>query len=172
MSMNLSGTTENDATVEALGHEVHVKISRMLTFMQRAVEYLVAIGLLILAGIAIFGAAIDVTNAIHEHQGTSSIISKGLDTLLLTLILLELLHTVLSHAPLMDRLAEFMIIGVFSSVRYGLEIVASTDRGLNGALVNDPRMVAISLALNAAGIFILVVTLNFVRKMNTSKKVI
>jgi len=164
------GEPEVDLAVEALGHNVHVHISRWLTFLQRAVEYAVAGGLLVLACITIIGAGVDVFSGIHEHVSTSLLVSHGLDTLLLTLILLELLQTVLSHAPLMNRLSEFMIIGVFSAVRYGLEVVASTDRAVSGGFVTDPRTVAGSLAINAAGICLLVVTLTLVRRMNNEKK--
>lgn len=166
---NEIGDQEIDSTVEALGHNFHVRVSKGLTLMQRAVEYAVAAGLLVLACITIVGAGNDVISGVREHIATSSLVSHGMDTLLLTLILLELLHTVLSHAPLMKRLAEFMIIGVFSAVRYGLEVVASTDRAVSGAFVTDPRTVAGSLALDAVGICLLVVTLTLVRKMNDEK---
>lgn len=94
-------------------------------------------------------------------------LAKGLDALLLTFIVYELLNTVLTRAPAAQRLREFLVIGVMSAVRYGLEIIAGIR--IPGTAVDaiaraEPRETVISIAINALGILLLVAALALVRR--------
>lgn len=59
-----------------------------------------------------------------EHDYTKAIAS-GFDAAFMTVILLEVLHTVLSRAALATLVIEFLVIAITSAVRHSLEIAAA-----------------------------------------------
>lgn len=92
---------------------------------------------------------------VHGHHFTQAAVD-GVDSAFLAIILLELVHTTLSKGRISQQLQEFLVIGVTSGVRSGLEIAA----GAHGA---DPRQVVYELAINSLGVLLLVVALWLVR---------
>jgi hypothetical protein len=115
---------------------------------------IVALLLLVLVAIALVGVFIAAIEPIVARDFTRAAID-GLDGAFLVIILLELVHTTLSRGPIALQLQEFLAIGVTSGVRAGLEAVA--QRGV------EARSTAISLALNAVAVFVLVGAICLVR---------
>ncbi len=60
-----------------------------------------------------------------EHDYTKAI-ANGFDAAFMTVILLEVLHTVLSRAALSTLVIEFLVIAITSAVRHSLEIAAAS----------------------------------------------
>jgi phosphate starvation-inducible membrane PsiE len=81
---------------------------------------------------------------------------QGLDSALLAVIVLELVHTTLSQGSLPRRLQELLAIGITSAVRSGLEIVAGAHAG--------ERSTSIDLAVNALAVLLLVASLWLTRR--------
>ncbi|MGH7709445.1 MAG: hypothetical protein ACREM8_02295 [Vulcanimicrobiaceae bacterium] len=144
------------------------RIRRWFTVIQRVLEYAVALFLSAFAAMSLWTAVIEFKGSVVEFDDYTLAITQALDAVLLTIILVELLRTVLSNAPMARRLQEFLIIGVFSAVRYGLEIVAGArgvPHGGAGAIAHpNPRDVVTALAINAVGVFVLVAALWLVRQ--------
>ncbi|GAC1575771.1 MAG: hypothetical protein NVS3B7_08380 [Candidatus Elarobacter sp.] len=141
------------------------RIERWFRKMQRGLEYVVAAFLGAFAVMALVTAVLEFRGSLLETDDFTLALTRALDAVLLTIILLELLRTVLSRSPLGRRMQEFLIIGVFSAVRYSLEVIAGT-RGPSSHLVanQDPRTIVTALAINAFGILLLAVALWLVRQ--------
>jgi phosphate starvation-inducible membrane PsiE len=71
------------------------------------------------------------------------------------IILLELLHTILSHGPISQQVQEFLAIGITAAVRHGLGLAASNT---------DQNALVIDLAVNSGGVLLLVSALWLVRQ--------
>ena len=136
---------------------------------QRVLEYAVALCLLVFALITLVNTAQEVLTTVRRQHDLTLAVTQGVDAVLFVVILLEVLNTILSRAPAVQRLQEFLVIGILSAVRYGLEIVASAQGSRaateTGIQVNVSRGVVTDLALNAAGILVLVLALWGVRRM-------
>jgi phosphate starvation-inducible membrane PsiE len=91
----------------------------------------------------------------HDHDLVHAAVS-GLDAAFVAIILLELVHTTLSRSPLSAQVQEFLVIGITSAVRHGLETAA--DRGTQNA-----RDTAIDLCITSLAALLLVVALWLVR---------
>lgn len=116
----------------------------------------------------------------QAHDFTKAI-ETGFDSAFLTIILLEVLHTVLSQASLVRQGQEFLVVGIASAVRHSLEVAAAgkgtheetrTVRGV-AVVVRDhiqqfcrpnrvtvpnssSQDVVIELAINTVGMLVLV----------------
>lgn len=125
-------------------------------FFSRVESFLIfVIGLFIVGFVLI--ALLGVINEIREpllitHNFTEAAL-KGIDVAFLAIILLELLHTIRSQSSLTKQLQEFLIIGITSAVRHGLELAATSTTGVS------PQSVVINLTINALAVFILVCSL-------------
>jgi hypothetical protein len=91
----------------------------------------------------------------HDRDLVHSAVS-GLDAAFVAIILLELVHTTLSRSPLSGQVQEFLVIGITSAVRHGLETAA--DRGTQNA-----RDTAIDLCITSMAALLLVAALWLVR---------
>lgn len=153
------GMTNGHGSIERHGaqsRDVEMRIEHVLETVERALIYIVALFLVILAVLALVNTVLRVTDPILHHHDYTKAIANGIDAAFLTVILLELLHTVLSRGPLSRQLQEFLVIGITSAVRHSLEIAAAGG--------SDARGLVIDLAINAGGVLILVVALWLVRQ--------
>lgn len=126
--------------------------------LERAVSVLtsvVALLLVVFVVIALAGAGAAALEPLRGSRDFTGAAIDGLDRAFLVVILLELAHTTLSRGPITRQVQEFLVVGVTSGVRAGLEAVA--QRG------TDARAVSISLALNAIAVFVLVGALCLIR---------
>jgi hypothetical protein len=150
------------------------KLALLFEIAQHVLISLVAIALIVLSCIALWDTVELVREQLRVHDLTKAI-SEGVDTLFLTVILLELMHTVTTRGPIARQTQEFIVIGITSAIRHGLSIVASggsgetiTRRigGHNYTLTvpgGNPRDAVINLAINSVGVLLLVVALWLVR---------
>jgi len=143
---------------------IHPESSRREQRWDRGLErgagiLMTVVGLLLIVFVvvALVGAVeATVEPLVHGHQFTRAAV-EGVDSAFLAIILLELVHTTLSKGHISRQLQEFLVIGVTSGVRSGLEIAA----GARGA---DPRETVIALAINSLGVLLLVFALWLVRQ--------
>ena len=89
---------------------------------------------------------------------------SGLDAAFIVIILLELVHTTLSRGPISTQVQEFLVIGITSAVRNGLETAAGRGNG-------TPRETAIDLAITSAAALLLVVSLWLVRQRLSAEQI-
>ena len=114
--------------------------------------------------VALVGTARAALEPLLAHRDFMHAAIEGLDGAFLVIILLELVHTTLSRGPVTRQLQEFLVVGITSSVRSGLEVAA--ERG-GGA-----QSISINLAINALGVLILVAALWLIRqRLHTEKHV-
>jgi hypothetical protein len=100
-------------------------LDRGLASIELMLRYVVAVFLIGLAVISLANVVVLVWPPLTTQHDYTMAISIGFDTVFLTVILLEVLHTVLSRGPLVRQIQEFLVIGVTSAVRHGLEIAAA-----------------------------------------------
>lgn len=135
----------------------------------------VALVLVVLAAMALWNTATTVETNLARHE-LSSAVTQGVDAVFLTIILLELLHTVITREPLAQQAEDFIVIGLTSAIRYGLGVVATASGSDSspGATTHhlahipvssaaDPRDTVINLAINSASVLLLVAALWLVR---------
>ncbi len=149
-------------------HTTTDRVGRWFDAGQRALEYAVAAFLAALAALSLFAAAFELHGSLVETGDFTLALTQALDAVLLTVILLELMRTIVSRSPMLHRLQDFLIIGTFSAVRYSLEIVAGARVGGPAWRVHeahvDPRTVVTALAINAIAIILLTAALWLVRQ--------
>lgn len=142
---------------------------RFFTGAQRVLEYTVAMFLLAFAVVTLVNTAQEALVTVQRARDLTLAVTQGVDAALFVMILLEVLKTMLSRAPAVQRLQEFLVIGIFSAVRYGLEIVASAQGSRVAAEAGMPSAVShgvvTDLTLNALGILVLVLALWGVRRL-------
>jgi hypothetical protein len=132
------------------------RLNRALVRAASLFVYLVAVLILGLVLVALIGGIVGaIEPLIHGRDFTRAAID-GLDAAFLVIILLELVHTTLSRGPIAQQLQQFLVVGITSGVRTGLEV--SAQRGA------DARAIASSLALNALAVLVLVGALWLVRR--------
>lgn len=146
----------SEPTIQPPPTTVERRLNRGLERTASLMASLVALLLILLVVVALIGtarAAVEPLLARHDFMHAAI---DGLDGAFLVIILLELVHTTLSRGPVTRQLQEFLVVGITSSVRSGLEVAA--ERG-GGA-----QSVAINLAINAFGVLILVTALWLIRQ--------
>lgn len=135
--------------------------------VQSLLEYTVALFLILFGLLTLFSTGRDLLRAFQQHQELTQAVSQGVDAVLFTVILLEVLNTILSRAAMLQKLQEFLVIGIFSAIRYSLEIVASSQHAKvenpAAALPPSARETVIDLLINAGSVLILVVALWFIK---------
>ncbi|HEY8743759.1 MAG TPA: phosphate-starvation-inducible PsiE family protein [Chloroflexota bacterium] len=116
----------------------------------------VAIVLIALAMLALLDTFVRVIGPLlsDQHDAVRAV-TDGIDAAFLVIILLELLHTILSHGPISQQLQEFLAIGITAAVRHGLGLAASSA---------DQHGLVIDLAINSSGVLLLVLALWLVRQ--------
>ncbi|HZT95284.1 MAG TPA: phosphate-starvation-inducible PsiE family protein [Chloroflexota bacterium] len=136
-------------------------MDRWFEIIQRILIAAVAVVLVILSIMALWDAVVSVTDNLRHNQLTLGI-AAGVDTAFLTVILLELLHTVTSRGPVAQQVQEFIVIGITSGVRHGLSLAAAASSGGRNAS-GSARDTVIDLAINSFSVLVLVVALWLVR---------
>jgi hypothetical protein len=149
---------------------------------ERILVYLVGLFLIGFAAFSLFNTLVMIQRPIFVDHDYTQAISIGFDSAFLTIILLEVLHTVLTRSSLARQIREFLVIGITSAVRHSLEVAAAgsdthqqlqrvcvTVSDLAHHLVRSCPLVAvdvpissseevvIELAINAGGVLLLVV---------------
>jgi hypothetical protein len=117
----------------------------------------VAVLLLVVVLVALGGVVQDMWKPLVRDHDLADAALRGLDASFLAVILLELVHTTLARGPVSRQVQQFLIIGITSAVRTGLEIAAN-------ARVAEPHAVVTSLAINSVSVLLLVVSLLLVRR--------
>jgi len=145
-----------------------VRIGRALERVERALIYVVALFLIAFAVLALVDTVAQVNSFIILRKDYTGGIAAGIDSAFLTIILLELLHTVLSRGSISQQLQEFLVIGITSGVRRSLEIGVGSSPVTEKKSVTpaSSRDVVIDLGINAAGVLVLVVALWLVRQQS------
>jgi len=92
--------------------------------VERVLIYVVSGVLIGLAGVSVINTLVLVWDPIFKVHDYNKAISQGFDAAFLTIILLEVLHTVLSRSALVQQVQEFLVIGITSAVRHSLGIAA------------------------------------------------
>ncbi len=144
------------------------RVGRALERVERALIYVVALFLIAFAVLALVNTVAQVNDFTILRKDYTGGIAAGIDSAFLTIILLELLHTVLSRGSIGQQLQEFLIIGITSGVRRSLEIGvgSGTVTEKKSAAPTSSRDVVIDLGINAAGVLVLVVALWLVRQQS------
>jgi phosphate starvation-inducible membrane PsiE len=130
------------------------RFNRLLQHATNVLASVVALFLLVFVVLALVGVAVAAIEPLLSGHDFTRAAIDGLDGAFVVIILLELTHTTLSRGPIARQLQEFLVIGITSGVRAGLEAVA--QRG-------DTRATAISLVLTAAAVLVLVIAFCLVR---------
>jgi hypothetical protein len=171
-------------------HQVHqthspYRVSQWATGLFEQAEQLLIllVGLFLIgfAALSLFNTLVLIKDPIFVDHDYTEAISMGFDSAFLTIILLEVLHTVLTRSSLALQIREFLVIGITSAVRHSLEVAASssathtanqvvcqtvatvthqTQRICHVFAVQVPNSssqeVVIELAVNAGGVLLLV----------------
>ena len=156
------------------------RLARGLGVVEQLLVSVVALLLVGFAALGLLNTVALVKDTLVGGGDYAVVIAEGIDAAFLTIILLELLHTVLSRGSLAQQVQEFLVIGITSAVRHGLTVAANVNGGTgagtgvgagagtrasglatSGAAARD---VGVNLAVNAAGVLILVAALWLVRQ--------
>lgn len=144
-------------------------IDRIFRVLQRALIGAVAVVLIGLSGLALWDTIVSVQNQL-SHNHLTLAIATGLDTAFLTVILLELLHTVTRRGAVAQQVQEFIVIGITSVVRHGLAIAAASSGTGRASVLGGGALAAasqrdtvINLAINSVSVLLLVTALWLVR---------
>jgi hypothetical protein len=127
--------------------------------LERAASLFTSVVALLILGLVLVALVGGIISAIeplmHGHDFARAAID-GLDATFLVIILLEVVHTTLSRGPIARQLQQFLVVGITSAVRSGLEV--SAQRGA------DARAITYSLVLDALAVLVLVCSLWLVRQ--------
>jgi phosphate starvation-inducible membrane PsiE len=126
-------------------------LERIASLMTSLVAALLVVFVVIAAG----GVVLDAWRALSIDRDLTRAAVTGLNGAFIVIILLELVHTTLSRGPITTQIQEFIVIGITSAIRTGLETAAA--RG-------NHRDTAIDLAITSLAALILVVALWLVRQ--------
>jgi phosphate starvation-inducible membrane PsiE len=128
-------------------------LERMASILTSVVATL----LMVFVVVAILGVVLDAWRSLFTDHDPMHAALSGLDAAFIVIILLELVHTTLSRGPISTQVQEFLVIGITSAVRNGLETAAGRGTG-------TARETAIDLAITSVAALLLVVALWLVRQ--------
>jgi len=148
------------------------QLARGLGIVEQLLVSVVALLLVGFAALGLLNTVALVKDTLVGGGDYAVVIAEGIDAAFLTIILLELLHTVLSRGALGQQVQEFLVIGITSAVRHGLTVAANVNGGTGAgartsglaASGGSTRDVGVNLAVNATGVLILVAALWLVRQ--------
>jgi phosphate starvation-inducible membrane PsiE len=119
--------------------------------------------LMVFVIVAIVGVVLDACRSLFQEHDPMRAALSGLDAAFIVIILLELVHTTLSRGPISTQVQEFLVIGITSAVRNGLETAAGRGKG-------SARETAIDLAITSGAALLLVISLWLVRQRLESEQ--
>lgn len=163
-------------TRDAKSSGIDRRMDEAVDIIERILIAGVVVVLIVLSFMALWDTVVLIRDQVQVHNLTRAI-TVGVDTVFLTVILLELLHTVIGHEPLARQAPDFIVIGITSAIRHGLSLVATSSssgetvkRVIHGKTYQlsvpgsgHPREIVIDLGINAVGVLILVAGLWVVR---------
>ncbi len=135
------------------------KIYGVFAQIETFLTFFVGVFIALFVIIALFGVIASMQIPLFVTHDFTQAAINGIDAAFLAIILLELLHTIRSRETPIQQLEEFLIIGVTSAVRHGLEIAATSTTASN------EMNVVINLGINAGAVLILAIAFWLV-KMN------
>jgi uncharacterized membrane protein (DUF373 family) len=136
--------------------ELHHRPVRAIDLIETLAHYLIAILLLVIAGRVLWHAVEEIVTQRHDFAEQ---VIRGINDILLVVIMLELLRTVVAHLETSDfQLRSFLVIGIISAVRHILAVGAELT--VTGHLPDeDFRRSQIELAVNSGMVLALAVGL-------------
>lgn len=134
--------------------DIHISFSRIETLL----TFIIGVFIIFFFFVALLGVINDIARPLLITHNFSDATIRGIDAIFLAIILLELFHTIRSQVTLSIQLQEFLIIGITSAVRHGLELAAVSSNG------NSQYGIVIDLVVNAVAVFVLVAALWLIRK--------
>ena len=141
------------------------RVNRVIERSASVLTSVVAGLLMLFVILAVAGLAMDAWQSLVKDHNPMKAAVSGMNSAFVVIILLELVHTTLSRGPISSQVQEFLLIGITSAVRTGLEAAAA------GRADGSPREVAIQLAITAFSALLLVVALWLVRqRLNAEKR--
>lgn len=167
-------TVDQQPEDKALTRRLDTGMAESFAVIQRLLIAAVAIALVVLSLMALWDTVILVRDEITRHDLTRAI-TVGVDTVFLTVILLELLHTVIGQEPLARQAPDFIVIGITSGIRHGLSLVATSTgtervtRVIKGHTYTlsvpggSSRDLVVNLLINSGSVLLLVAALWLVR---------
>lgn len=150
---------------DAVVPSIEQTMNRVFEVIQRVLIGAVAIALVILSVLALWDTVVSVHDQLARNHLTLGI-ATGVDTAFLTVILLELLHTVTSRGPVAEQVQEFIVIGITSAVRHGLSLAAAASgsgAASVGSVGTSERDTVINLGINSLSVLVMVAALWLVR---------
>ncbi|HLJ66731.1 MAG TPA: hypothetical protein VKX16_05170 [Chloroflexota bacterium] len=168
-------SAERDPGENALTRRLDLAMAGSFAVIQRVLIAAVAVALVVLSVMALWDTVVLVRDELARHDVTRAI-TVGVDTVFLTVILLELLHTVIGQEPLARQAPDFIVIGITSAIRHGLSLVATSagsdkvTRVIGGRPYTltvpggSSRDLVIDLMINSASVLLLVTALWLVRQ--------
>jgi len=147
----------DEPTIQPLPSGAERRLNRALERAASVLTSVVALLLIAFVVITLLGVVVDAVRSLSSRAGLVETAVHGVDAAFLAIILLELAHTTLARGGIGRQLQEFLVIGITSGVRSGLEVVA-------GAHDTSSRDVVVNLAINSVGVLVLVGAFWLVRK--------
>jgi hypothetical protein len=111
-------------------HSPYRVSQRTTELFEQAEQLLISlVGLFLIgfAALSLFNTLVLIKDPILVDHDYTKAVSLGFDSAFLTIILLEVLHTVLTRSSLALQIREFLVIGITSAVRHSLEVAASSS---------------------------------------------
>jgi phosphate starvation-inducible membrane PsiE len=137
---------------------VNASIERAASVMTTVVAAL----LMVFVAVAIVGVVADAWHPLCEHDFVGAAVA-GLDAAFIVVILLELVHTTLSRGPISTQIQEFLVIGITSAIRSGIETTARRGTA-------SPRETAIVIVITSFAALLLVGALSIIRQRLSSER--
>jgi hypothetical protein len=112
--------------------------------------------LMVCVAIALVGVGVEAWHPLRDGDFVGAAVA-GLDAAFVVIILLELVHTTLSRGPISSQIQEFLVIGITSAIRSGIETAARRGGG-------SPRDTAVVIAITSLAALLLVAALALLRQ--------
>ncbi len=122
----------------------------------------VAALLMACVAIALVGVVADTWRPLRDRDFIGASVA-GLDAAFVVIILLELVHTTLSRGPISSQIQEFLVIGITSAIRSGIETAARHGTA-------SPRETAVVIAITSLAALLLVVALSLLRQRLSAER--
>jgi PPOX class probable F420-dependent enzyme len=151
-----------EPTLRPLASGCERQLNRTLERLASVLTSVVGLLLIVLVAVALVAMVRSTVEPLIHRRDFSHAAIDGLDAAFLVVILLELVHTTLSRGPVTRQIQEFLVVGVTSAVRSGLELAAERGTGPS---------VSVSLAVNSFAVLVLVGAFWLVRQSLLSEHV-
>ncbi|WP_327686221.1 phosphate-starvation-inducible PsiE family protein [Streptomyces sp. NBC_00467] len=123
-------------------------MQRLLQTVEDAIHLIVAVLLVLLAGLLTIGVVDDVVDAIQGPYHEETIVLSALDNSLVLFIVAELLHTV--RLTIRNRTLDaepFLVVGLIAGIRKVLIVTAEADKSFRWSVQGIELLVLMGLIL-------------------------